>query len=137
MRIRMQVRCVLGVGVAAFMAATAPACSQSSSSFQPVAYGAKPWEPPAGWDPIPACVVGYYVAIDSCKDCTGISYALCDGSQFSQCVCGGSFSSGATCPQTFDCSTDDFPPPNWMEFTDYAGPGWAGLDHGADAGSGD
>jgi len=32
------------------------------------------------------------------------------------------------CPQTFVCSNDDFPPVNWLEFTDYAGPGWAGLN---------
>jgi hypothetical protein len=32
------------------------------------------------------------------------------------------------CPQTFVCARDDFPPQNWMEFIDYAGPGWAGLD---------
>jgi hypothetical protein len=81
-------------------------------------------------------VTGYFVAIDTCQGCTGISYALCDGDQFSQCVCGGSFSSGASCPQQLPCSTDDFPPPNWVEFTDYAGPGWAGLDLKADAGDG-
>jgi hypothetical protein len=40
------------------------------------------------------------------------------------------------CPQTFVCSPNDFPPQNWMEFIDYAGPGWAGLKH-LDAGGGD
>jgi hypothetical protein len=116
-------------------AAAALGCSESSNSFQPVAFGAKPWNPPAGWNPEPPCVTGYYVAIDSCPGCTGISYALCDGDEFTQCTCGTTFSPGATCPQTFVCATDDFPPENWTEFTDYAGPGWAGLDR-EDAGDG-
>jgi hypothetical protein len=117
----------------------APACS-APSAFQPVAYGAKPWRPPAGWDPEPPCGTGYFVAIDTCPGCSGIAYALCDGHSFSQCVCGGPFTPGAMCPQTFACSVNDFPPQNWLEFTDYAGPGWAGLHAGAtpaaDAGDG-
>jgi hypothetical protein len=40
------------------------------------------------------------------------------------------------CPQTFACSSTDFPPYNWLEFTDYAGPGWAGLDRQIDGGGG-
>ena len=110
------------------------ACSESADSFQPIAYGAKPWDPPQGWNPQPPCPVGYYVAIDTCPGCSEISYALCVGQRFSQCVCGGPFTPGAMCPQTFVCSPNDFPPQGWMEFIDYAGPGWAGLNH-KDAGS--
>ena len=66
-----------------------------------------------------------------------ISYALCVGDTFSQCVCGGPPTPGATCPQMFVCDVNDFPPQNWVEFTMYAGPGWAGLTNRADAGSGD
>src|SRR5450432_4912251 len=135
MRVRMKVRCAFLVGVAFAAAAASQGCSETGP-FQPVAYGAKPWQPPAGWDPEPTCAVGYYVAIDSCSGCTGISYALCDGIRFSQCACGRSAWPGATCPQTFACSVDDFPPQNWMEFTDYAGPGWAGLTLHAEAGDG-
>jgi hypothetical protein len=125
------------VGAAAFLAVVAHiACSGEANSFQPITYGAKPWLPPAGWDPEPPCSTGYYVAIDSCMGCSGISYALCTGDTFSQCVCGGPFTPGATCPQTLVCSVDDFPPQNWMEFTDYAGPGWAGLKSGSGASSG-
>jgi hypothetical protein len=115
-----------------------PGCSAGGpDAFQPIAYGARPWSPPPGWDPEPPCSTGYYVAIDSCAGCGGISYALCTGVSFTQCTCGGPFRPGATCPQTFVCSTDDFPPQNWMEFTDYAGPGWAGLDlHGGTADAG-
>jgi hypothetical protein len=117
------------VGIAALMAtAGGPACSGSPDAFQPVAYGAQLWSPPAGWDPEPICTTGYYVAIDTCAGCSAISYALCDGMAFTQCVCGGPFWPGAVCPQTFVCADDDFPPYNWIEFTDYAGPGWAGLD---------
>ncbi len=111
------------------------ACFQSADSFQPVVYGAKPWQPPPDWNPQPPCSVGYYVAIDTCPGCSEISYALCVGQRFTQCVCGGPFTPGAMCPQTFACSPDDFPPQNWVEFTDYAGPGWAGLKH-VDAGGG-
>ncbi|MGD0673875.1 MAG: hypothetical protein ABSC94_00560 [Polyangiaceae bacterium] len=137
MRIRMKAQGRFVVGVAAFIGlAVGPACSASSSSFQPVAYGAKPWTPPAGWNPEPPCSTGYYVAITSCEGCSGTSYALCDGNSFTQCVCGGSFWSGATCPLTIQCSSDDFPPPSWSEFTDYAGPGWAGLAVMADASAG-
>jgi hypothetical protein len=122
-------------GAAAICVAAGPACSDANA-FQPIAYGAKAWYPPQGWDPQPACSTGYYIAIDSCAGCTGISYALCDGNSFSQCVCGSSFSAGAMCPQTLPCSSDDFPPQNWTEFTDYAGPGWAGLRTSSDAGGG-
>ncbi len=136
MQIRVKGPCRFVLGVAAFLGAAAgPACSDSNA-FQPVAYGAKPWAPPPGWDPEPPCSTGYYVAIDSCEGCTGISYALCVGDSFTQCVCGTTFSLGAMCPQTLPCSTDDFPPQNWTEFTDYAGPGWAGLGKSADAGGG-
>lgn len=110
-------------------------CGQGPNAFQPVAYGARPWTPPPDWDPEPPCGTGYYIAIDSCPGCSGISYALCTGTSFTQCTCGGPFTPGATCPQTFVCGTDDFPPQNWMEFTDYAGPGWAGLQANPGAGS--
>jgi len=131
------VRSSVIAGVAALIAATVGvACYERPQSFQPVAYGAKPWQPPAGWDPEPPCVAGYYVAINNCQGCSKISYALCDGISFSQCVCGGPFWPGAICPQTFACDTDDFPPYNWVEFTDYAGPGWAGLQAKPDAGGG-
>jgi hypothetical protein len=112
-------------------------CSSDQNAFQPIAYGAKPWTPPPGWDPEPPCAVGYYIAIDTCSGCTGLSYALCVGDTFSQCVCGGPPTPGATCPQMFVCDVNDFPPQNWVEFTMYAGPGWAGLTNRADAGSGD
>ena len=97
------------------------------NAFQPIAYGARPWQPPPGWDPEPACSTGYFVAIDSCPGCSEISYALCVGNVFDQCVCGGPSWPGAICPQQLPCSENDFPPRNWLEFTDYAGPGWAGL----------
>jgi hypothetical protein len=135
MRVRMKVRFIIAAA-ALLMAASHLACSGNPDAFQPIAYGAKPWQPPPGWDPEPPCVTGYYVAIDSCADCTGISYALCTGNSFTQCVCGGPFTPGATCPQTFACAADDFPPQNWMEFIDYAGPGWAGLKSGAHPGDG-
>jgi hypothetical protein len=125
----MKARYRLLAGVATFLGAVGIFACSSSSSFQPLAYGAKPWVPPAGWDP-DECVTGYYVAILSCEGCSGISYALCDGSRFTQCACGGPVWAGATCPQTLDCSSTDFPPPNWTEYTDYAGPGWAGLQSG-------
>lgn len=131
-------------------AACGLACSQNS--FQPIAYGAKPWQPPPGWNPEQMqagqpCVVGYYIAIDSCEGCTGISYALCTGQRFSQCACGTSYTPGttpgSTCPQTLVCSADDLPPPGWLEFTDYTGPGYYGYGKSspttppADAGAGD
>jgi len=133
MQVRMKVCCRWLAGLAALSGTVALFACTNSTSFQPLAYGAQPWVPPAGWDPVD-CVTGYYVAIDSCKGCPGISYALCDGSRFTQCACGGGFWAGATCPQTLDCSTTDFPPPNWTEDVDYAGPGWAGLKSSADAG---
>jgi hypothetical protein len=126
MQARMTVRHRMLAVVATLLGAISLFACSSSSSFQPLGYGAKAWSPPAGWDP-DVCVTGYYVAIDSCPGCTGYSYALCDGSRFTQCICGGAFWPGATCPQTLDCSSTDFPPPNWTELTDYAGPGWAGL----------
>jgi hypothetical protein len=130
MRVRMKGRRSLIIGLAALVAAAANlACSSSAdgtSSFQPVAFGARPWSPPAGWDPEPACVVGYYIAVETCNGCSGISYALCVGNSFTQCTCGGPSWPGAMCPANLACSSDDFPPENWMEFTDYAGPGRAG-----------
>ena len=135
MRFRMKVRFI--VASAAFLALAHPACTGDPNAFQPIAYGAKPWQPPSGWNPQPPCSTGYYVAIDSCPGCSGISYALCNGDTFTQCVCGGPFTPGATCPQTFACSADDFPPQNWSEFTDYAGIGWAGLKSDAGAAGGD
>jgi hypothetical protein len=122
-------------GVSALLAGSLAAGCSDASKFQPVAFGARPWTPPAGWDPEPPCVVGYYVAITTCEGCSGISYALCDGDLFSQCTCGTAFAPGDICPQTFACAPDDYPPQNWQEFTDYAGPGWAGLTAG-DAGDG-
>ena len=134
MRAQTLLRSVITLGGTFLALAASPGCSQTGP-FQPVAFNAKPWQPPAGWDPQPTCGVGYYIAIDSCTGCTGISYALCDGIAFTQCVCGGPPWPGATCPQTFVCARTDFPPENWMEFTDYAGPGWAGLASHADAGA--
>jgi hypothetical protein len=131
MRVRLKVRFI--VASAALLAVTGPACSDPNA-FQPITNGAKPWQPPAGWAPELQCAVGYYVAIDTCPGCTGISYALCTGVDFNQCVCGSPFTPGATCPNQFHCAPNDFPPQNWYEFTDYTGPGWAGLD--IDAGSG-
>lgn len=128
----MKARCSLVVCfLAAFAALIGSSCSENPNAFQPITEGAKPWSPPAGWDPEPACVTGYFIAINSCPGCADISYALCVGDTFTQCVCGGPFWPGALCPQTFACSADDFPPANWMEFTDYAGPGWAGLQSSA------
>ena len=133
MRVGMKVR--FFVASLALIAATAGlGCSSNQDAFQPIAYNAKPWQPPPGWNPQPPCPVGYYVAIDSCQGCSGLSYALCVGDRFTQCVCGGPFTPGTMCPQTFACGTDDFPPQNWLEFIDYAGPGWAGLSHPRDGG---
>jgi|SRR5664279_1468495 len=142
-RVKGRDRLVVGV-FAVIAAAILPACS-IESSFQPLAYGAKPWTPPAGWDPQPnpggqpGCPAGYYIAIRSCDGCQDISYALCDAAAFTQCVCGGPpwkypSSSGSACPQGLSCNADDFPPPNWLEFADYTGPGWAGLQSAADSG---
>lgn len=103
------------------------ACVNDPNAFQPIAAGARPWSPPPGWDPEPACPTGYFVAIDSCPGCSGLSYALCVASSFDQCTCGGPFWPGAMCPQQLPCGENDFPPKNWLEFTDYVGPGWAGL----------
>jgi len=128
MRLRAKVRYPWAVGVAALLTGVCvPACSESS--FQPIAFDAKAWIPPAGWNPEPACVSGYYVAIngDSCGCSEPLAYALCVGSAFTQCACGSAFSPGATCPQGLSCDTNDFPPQGYTEFTDYAGPGWAGL----------
>jgi hypothetical protein len=134
MQIRSTYRFFLAVVAGLLLATLAVACSQSSTTFQPVTFGARPWSPPSGWDPEPPCGVGYYVAITTCAGCTNVSYALCDGDKFSQCTCGGRFWPGAICPQGFVCGPDDFPPWGWQEFTDYAGPGWAGLnDAGAAA----
>jgi hypothetical protein len=119
--------CFLAFWAAAALAAGAAGCVNDPNAFQPIAYGARPWQPPPGWDPQPACSTGYFVAIDSCPGCSGISYALCVGNAFHQCACGGPSWPGAICPQQLVCSKDDFPPRNWLEFTDYVGPGWAGL----------
>ena len=107
-------------------------CYDPPQDFQPAAYGAKPWDPPPGWDPEPPCATGYYVAIDSCPGCGGISYALCTGVTFTQCVCGGPAWPGVECPKSLVCCANDFPPVNWLELIKYSGPGWAGLSPGAD-----
>ena len=136
-------RAILGV-IALAAISTTPACSNPNAS-QPLTYGAKPWTPPPGWDPQPGpggqpgCPAGYYIAIRSCEGCKDISYALCDAAAFTQCVCGGPMwkyptSSGSLCPQGLSCNDDDFPPLNWLEFADYTGPGWAGLQSAGDAG---
>jgi hypothetical protein len=121
------------VAVMALLAAAAlgPSCSDRPQDFQPVTDGAKPWAPPAGWDPEPPCATGYYVAIDTCEGCAGISYALCTGVTFTQCVCGGAFWPGVECPKSLVCCPNDFPPFNWLELNKYAGPGWAGLSPNA------
>ncbi|MES1206023.1 MAG: hypothetical protein ABUS79_08805 [Pseudomonadota bacterium] len=108
------------------------ACYDRTEDFQPAAYGAKPWDPPDGWDPEPPCATGYYVAIDSCPGCSGISYALCTGTAFTQCVCGGPAWPGVECPKALVCCANDFPPVNWLELLKYSGPGWAGLSPDAD-----
>ena len=134
MRVQMNLRSSTIVGVAVLMAA-ATGLSCYEQSFQPITTGAKPWNPPAGWNPEPACVTGYYVAIDSdsCPGCTGISYALCTGVTFTQCVCGGPFWPGVQCPKSLVCCPNDFPPYNWLELKGYSGPGWAGLSPDAGA----
>lgn len=134
MRVQMNLRFSFIVGVAAFVAAAGLGCYERPSSFQPATTGAKPWQPPAGWfaDQYYTCATGYYVAIDSCDGCTGISYALCAGVTFTQCVCGGSFWPGVECPKTVVCCPNDFPPFNWLEYKGYSGPGWAGLSPGAE-----
>ena len=133
MRVRLKVRFI--VASAALLALAHPACSDNDA-FQPITNGAQPWNPPPNWAPELQCATGYYVAIHTCPGCTGISYALCTGLAFDQCVCGGPPTPGATCPNQLHCSANDFPPQNWLEFTDYTGPGWAGLDMDADAGGG-
>lgn len=121
------------VAIAALIAATlGQSCYERPQDFQPAAEGAKPWIPPADWDPEPPCSTGYYVAIDSCPDCSGISYALCTGVTFNQCVCGGPFWPGVECPKSLVCCPNDFPPINWLELVKYSGPGWAGLSPNAD-----
>lgn len=121
------------VAIAAVLAAAAGlSCYELPKDFQPAAAGAKPWTPPPGWDPQPACAAGYFVAIDTCEGCSGISYALCTGVTFSQCVCGGPFWPGVECPKSLVCCPNEFPPINWLELIKYAGPGWAGLSPGAD-----
>jgi hypothetical protein len=135
MQAHMKARHALLVGFAALGAAAVFACS-SATEFQPLTSGAKPWVPPAGWAP-DNCATGNYVAITTCPGCTAISYALCEGNRFTQCVCGGPDWPGATCPLSLDCSSTDFPPQNWTEYTDYTGPGWAGLDASAGPGGGD
>ena len=130
---RMKACCRFLGGLAAFsfLCAGAPlvACT-NETTFQPITYGAKPWNPPAGWNPV-NCATGNYVAIDSCPGCTAISYALCVGTTFTQCVCGGPVWPGATCPLGLVCSPTDFPPENWTEYTDYDGPGHYTVDAGS------
>jgi hypothetical protein len=123
---------VMTAVAALIVATTVQSCYELPQDFQPIAYGAKPWTPPAGWDPEPPCATGYYVAIDSCPGCTGISYALCAGVTFNQCTCGGPFWPGVECPKSLVCCPNDFPPLNWLELVKYSGPGWAGLSPGAD-----
>jgi len=118
------------VAIAAFLAAAAGlSCYEPPQDFQPVTTGAKPWTPPDDWSPdnnkAPFCATGYYIAIDSCPGCTGVSYALCTGVTFTQCVCGGPFWPGVQCAKSVVCCPNDFPPFNWLEFTTYAGPGTA------------
>jgi hypothetical protein len=120
MQVQMKkVRSSLIVGVAAFMAVAAGlGCSESA--FQPITEGAQPWVPPSGWNELP-CSTGYYEPIDSgtCKGCTGaIAYALCVGTSFTQCTCGGPYWPGAVCPKGTPCSGNDFPPFNWIQFPD-------------------
>lgn len=110
-----------------------PSCYEPAQDFQPITYGAKAWRPPDGWDPEPPCATGYFVAIDSCPGCTGISYALCTGVTFEQCTCGGPFWPGVECPKSLTCCANDFPPFNWLELVKYSGPGWAGLNPDAAA----
>lgn len=116
-----KVRSSLIVGVAAFMAVAAGlACSENS--FQPITEGAQPWDPlsVSGWNE-PPCSTGYYEPIDSstCKGCTEkIAYALCVGTSFTQCTCGGPYWPGAVCPKGTPCSGNDFPPFNWIQFPD-------------------
>ena len=138
MQVQMNVRYPFIVVVAVFMATAAGlSCYESPQSFQPITTGAKPWTPPNDpnnpWDPEPPCVTGYYVAIDSCPGCTGVSFALCTGSTFTQCVCGGPFWPGVQCAKSVVCCPNDFPPYNWLELKTYAGPGWAGLNPGLNA----
>src|SRR5579862_2153823 len=111
MRARLKLRYM--VASAALLVATVLACGDPNA-FQPIAYGAKPWQPPAGWAPETQCAVGYFVAIDTCPGCTGISYALCTGVDFNQCACGSPFTPGAICPNQFHCAPNDFPPQNWQ-----------------------
>lgn len=123
----------VATAVMALMAVIAgPSCGGRPDDFQPITYGARPWDPPPGWDPEPPCATGYFVAIDTCPGCAGISYALCTGVTFTQCVCGGPFWPGVECPKSLVCCADDFPPINWLELVKYSGPGWAGLSAGAD-----
>jgi hypothetical protein len=132
MRTRFKVRFI--VAAAALLVAASSACTDPNA-FQPIATGAQPWQPPCDFQPDSQCTVGYYIAIDSCPGCTGISYALCNGDAFDQCVCGGPYTPGATCPNQISCSDDDFPPQGWLEFTDYTGACWAGNQF-MDAGTG-
>ena len=62
-----------------------------------------------------------------------VSYALCTGFTFTQCVCGGPFWPGVQCAKSLVCCPNDFPPYNWLELKTYAGPGWAGQNPGLNA----
>jgi hypothetical protein len=145
MRVQTNARSSFIVGVAAFLAAASGlGCYENSGSFQPVAYGARPWTPPDGWypddPPYYPCATGYYIAIDAntCidpstrKGCTGpVAYALCTGVTHTQCTCGGPFWPGVECPKSVVCCPNDFPPFNWLENATYSGPGWFGLSSDA------
>jgi hypothetical protein len=126
----------LVVGFLACLGVAADLACSDGSAFQPITYGAQPWTPPAGWGE-PGnpnqCTVGEFIAVDgpTCKGCTNIAYALCVGTHFSQCVCGGPFWSGAACPFNLVCGENDFPPVGWSELSGYSGPGWAGMEAGA------
>jgi len=120
------------VASVAFFAAVIPAC-EDPNQFQPITDGAKPWTPPACFHGAPNqnCAVGYYVAIDSCPDCTGVSYALCTGYTFDQCVCGQPYTPGAQCPLQIHCGENEFPPQNWLDYGTAGGQescGWYIID---------
>jgi hypothetical protein len=126
MRVRFDWRLI--VFSAVFLALVNPACSDPNA-FQPIATGAQPWTPPAGFAPMSQCSVGYYIAIDSCPGCADVSYALCNGDKFNQCICGTAYTPGTICPNQIHCPDNDWPPQGWFEFTDYMGPGWYVFDH--------
>ena len=127
MRARMNLR--IAIACAACLVVGSGACVDNNA-FQPITTGAKPWQGPAGFAASGqyVCAVGYYIAIDSCSGCSGISYALCTGDTFDQCVCGSPPWPGGSCPNQLQCAPNNFPPIGWQEYSDYIGPGWAGID---------